>query len=45
MRFFTPQLNWLIRYSEYGLRALGRHWYKMLRNWFVEHGFNEESNR
>ena len=33
------RLVWALPKALYGGRASGRHWYKMLRNWFVEHGF------
>ena len=33
------RLVWALPKALYGGRASGRHWYKMLRKWFVEHGF------
>ena len=34
------RLVWALPKALYGGRASGRHWYKMLRKWFVEHGFS-----
>ena len=33
------RLVWALPKALYGGRASGRHWYKMLRNWFVANGF------
>jgi hypothetical protein len=33
------RLVWALPKALYGGRASGRHWYKMLRKWFVENDF------